>query len=68
MTKEELRKKIYNLESGDKPYADFHDSYVDELLDEMFPNNKSVEIGSEFVSIPDNETSFENQYILEIFE
>lgn len=42
-SKEELREKVFALQGGKKSYADFTSTYVDELLDEMFPKHKSVE-------------------------
>lgn len=50
-SKEELRKKVFALREGKKPFADFTPTYVDELLDEMFPENKKVKLNAEVTNL-----------------
>lgn len=50
-SKEELREKVFALKDGKKPYADFTSTYVDELLDEMFPENKKVKLNAEVTNL-----------------
>lgn len=72
-SKEELRDKVYALAKGKKPFADFTPTYVDELLDEMFPENKSINMNAVVtdLGVPISSTSAtdeEDEIIDERFE
>lgn len=67
-SKEELRAKVFALQSGKKPYADFTHTYVDELLDEMFPQHKSIEFGVDRVNARDYLSGRTDYFVLEEYE
>lgn len=67
-SKEELRKKVFALQSGKKSYADFTQTYVDELLDEMFPHHKSIELGVDHVNSQDYLSGRTDYFALEVYE
>lgn len=67
-SKEELREKVFALKDGKKPYADFTSTYVDELLDEMFPQHKSVEFDVDRVNARDYLSGRTDYFVLEEYE
>lgn len=67
-SKEELREKVFALKDGKKPYADFTSTYIDELLDEMFPQHKSIEIGVDRVNVPEFFSGRTGYFVLEEYE
>lgn len=67
-SKEELREKVFALNDGKKPYADFTSTYVDELLDEMFPQHKSIEIGVDRVNAREFFSGRTGYFVLEEYE
>lgn len=67
-TKKELWTKICSLKEGEKPYSDFSQMYVDELLDEMFPLHKKVLMGDDDFDLADLSTGRKDFFVLEVFE
>lgn len=67
-SKEELREKVFALKDGKKPNADFTSTYVDELLDEMFPMHKSVEFDVDRVNARDYFSGRTDYFVLEEYE
>lgn len=67
-SKEELRKRVYDLQSGEKPYVDFNQSFVDELLDEMFPDNKRTTIKSSSSVVNEIQGNRFGHFVMEIYE
>ena len=66
--KDELREKVFALQIGKKPYADFTQTYVDELLDEMFPQHKSIEFGVDRVNARAYLSGRTDYFVLEEYE
>ena len=67
-SKEELRAKVFSLQSGEKPYADFTQTYVDELLDEMFPQHKTIEFDVDCLNDSDYLSDSTDYFVLEVYE
>ena len=67
-TKDELHDKVYSLKGGEKPFADCTQTYVDELLDEMFPQHKSIQVGVDKVNALDYISGRTEYFVLEEIE
>lgn len=67
-SKEELRERVFALKDGKKPYADFTSTYVDELLDEMFPQHKTIEFDVDCLNDSDYLSGRTDYFVLELFE